>query len=196
MTALKGIKAKTKDVNGKDIYLAGGLESHVGYHAKYVPNATVANGGIGLDLFYEMGEKIFTNIAGSDERVALFSPQLMTNLLKNVEFSKLMAEARTEMRLGVKLKIIETGFGEFGIKIHKGLGMTRPGEGCIVDLNRIRQRVFEPMGWRNIDLLESGQSKADAHTLEEYASYEFRAKKAHMWIYTTSDSTQRGVVEI
>lgn len=196
MTALKGIMNKTKDVNGKDVYLAGGLEGYVGYQARYVPNATVDNGGIGLDMFHEMGEKVFTNIAGSDERAFFCSPQLMTNMLKNVEFSKMMSEARTEMRLGIKFKIIETGFGEFAVKIHKGLGMTRPGEGVVVDVNRIRQRVFDPMGWRDIELLESGQSKADAQTLEEYASYEFRAKKSHLWVYTTNDPGQRGIIEL
>ena len=182
-TALMGIMSKFQDLEGKDIYTAGGLESYVGWNLKYNPTLAAGSGGIGMNMFIELGEAVFTSIAGSDSRIFFMSPQLMTSLLKNIDFQKMMSEAKTELIYGLRCKQIETGFGLLNIRLHKGLGLTRPGQGCITDLSRIKMRVFDPIHWRDIDLLGSGQSKVDAWTLEERTTFEFRAKASHAWVY-------------
>jgi hypothetical protein len=195
-TALMGIKSTFKNLEGKDIYMAGGLESYVGWHLKYVPNAAGTAGGLDINRFFELGEAVFTNIAGSDSRVFFVSPQLMTSLLKNVEFQKMMRESKTNMVYGLRCSEIDTGHGLLNIRTHRGLGKCRPGQGAVVDLNRIKMRVFDSMHWRDVELLKSGQSKADAWTLEERTTYEFRAKSSHAWIYPVVNAAQAGVVEL
>ena len=184
-TALMGVKDRIQNLNGGYIYTAGGLENYVGWHLYYNPKSA---GGTGLDMsmFFELGEAVFTSIAGSDSRVLFMSPQLMTEFLKCVEFQKMMSESKTELVYGLRCNQIDTGFGLFNIRLHKGLGRTRAGQGCVVDLSRIKMRVFDPMHWRDIELLKSGQSKADAWTLEERTTFEFRAKASHAWIYPTT----------
>jgi len=91
----------------------------------------------------------------------------------------------TVTKYGFQVHEIETGHGVLYLKVHRGLRSGgRDAEGCIVDMNRIRLRTFAPMAWREVDLLTSGQSKANAHVLEERSCCEFRVPDAHMWIYT------------
>jgi hypothetical protein len=195
-TLLMGIKSKFQNQEGKDIYTAGGLENYVGWHLKYVPNAAGSAGGLDIYKFFELGEAVFTNIAGSDSRVFFMSPQLMTQFLKSIEFQKMVAESKTNLVHGLRCNEIDTGFGLFNIRLHKGLGLTRKGEGCVVDLSRIRMRAFDSMHWRDIDLLGSGQSKAEAWTLEERVTAEFRAKATHAWVYPVKNSSEAGIVEL
>jgi hypothetical protein len=193
-TALMGIKEKLTNLDGLDIYTAGGLESYVGWKLLYNP---ISAGGTGLNMgmFFDLGQAVFTSIAGSDSRVFFMSPQLMTEFLKCVDFQKMMSESKTELIYGLRCNQIETGFGLLNIRLHKGLGLSRPGQGCVVDLTRIKMRTFDPMHWRDIDLLGSGQSKADAWTLEERTTFEFRAKASHAWVYQANGSTT-GIFEI
>jgi hypothetical protein len=193
MTALTGIKQKSANLKGNDVYLAGGLENYVGWKMLYNP---VKTGGAGLNMgmFFDLGEAVFTSISGSDSRVFFMSPQLMTEYLKIIEFRKAMAEAKTELIYGLRCNQIETGFGLLNIRVHKGLGLNRPGQGCITDLSRMKMRVFDPMHWREIDLLGSGQSKVDAWALEERTTFEFRAKASHAWVYPTAGTP--GIISI
>ena len=196
-TALMGIKSKFVNTDGKDVYTAGGLEQYVGWHLKYVPNAAGgATGGLDMNKFFELGEGVFTTIAGSDSRVFFMSSQLMTAFLKNVDFQKMVREAKTKIIYGLQCDQIDSGFGLFNIRLHKGLSLCRKGQGAVVDLSRIKMRVFDPMHWRDIDLLTSGQSKADAQALEERTTYEFRAKTSHAWIYPVANATDSGLVEL
>ena len=194
-TALFGIKSKSQNLEGKDIYTAGGLETYVGWHLKYNPALAAGSGGIDMGMFFGLGEAVFTTVAGSDSRIFFMSPQLMTAFLKNIEFQKMMSEAKTEVVYGLKCRQIETGFGLLNIRLHKGLGLCRPGQGAVVDLSRARMRVFEAMKWREIDLISSGISKAEAWALEERTTFEYRAKASHAWIYPVP-SGATGVVEL
>jgi hypothetical protein len=193
-TALMGIKSKFQDTDGRDIYTAGGLENYVGWHLKYIPTSA-GGAGLNMGMFFDLGEAVFTNISGSDSRVFFMSPQLMTEFLKSVDFQKIMTESKTKLVYGLQCNEIDTGFGKFNIRLHKGLGLCRKGQGCVVDLSRIKMRTFDPMHWRDIDLLGSGQSKADAWTLEERTTFEFRAKASHAWVYSVA-SGATGVIEL
>ena len=195
-TALMGIKSKTTDKEGQDVYTAGGLENYVGWHLKYVPDAAGNAGGLDMNKFIEIGEAVFTNVAGSDSRVFFMSPQLMTAFLKNIAFRKMVEQAKTEIVYGIRCKQIETGHGLLNIRSHKGLGLSRRGQGAIVDLSRIRQRPFNPLGWRDVELAKSGQKLADAWVLEERSSFEFRAATTHAWVYPVLNASEAGVVEL
>jgi hypothetical protein len=195
-TVLFGIKKRTENINGDTVFAAGGLENYVGWNMKYVPMVDETQGGLGLDLINEMGEKLFASISGSNERVMFYSPAFMRSLLKNIEFKKIMAEAETKLVYGIECKRINTGFGFLNLTLHKGFSGDRAGQAAIVDLERVRMRYYMKMRWRQVDLIGSGQSLAEAQVLEERACAEFRSYPSHMWIYPTTDPSKVGVFSV
>lgn len=197
MTALTGIKSKTTDSEDKAVLTAGGLENYVGWNMNYVPGANNAGGGIDNKMIIKLGESIFASIAGSDSKLFCPSPQLMTEFLNVIEFNKMMSEAKTKLVYGIECSEIQTGFGKLNIKVHRGLGLSRPGEGFITDLENVRLKVFDPpMRWRPVNLYESGQSKADAWVLEERSALEVRVAATHAWVYPVANSGNAGIIKV
>ena len=187
-THLLGIRDDVIDPTDTDrkVYLAGGYEFFTKTKAYYVPDATEANGGLGLQLWNLIGKEVFTT-NGSPERVCLFEPTFMVQLLKTIEMQKMMDAAQTEIFYGVKCKKVETGFGVIYLGMSHALTKAnRIGEAVVIDVKKCRLKYFQKMQWKEIKLEESGQSKANAWRLEERSCCEFFNVKTGLWIYPVS----------
>jgi hypothetical protein len=185
LTALVGKKARKRNLlTGKEILFSDGLENFVGWRAMYVPGATVGNGELSEGLFNIIGESVFTNVNGSDERFMFYDPAFMTELLRTTNITRYIEAGQTKTKYGFRVTEIETGFGILNLVPHRGLRFAgRKGQAVITDITKIRRRVFDPLHWREVELFKSGQSKATAWDLEERATIEVRVNDAHCWIY-------------
>lgn len=184
-THLLGIRDAVTDPTDTDrtVYLAGGFEYFKKTSAYYVPDATEANGGLGLLLWNLIGKEVFTT-NGSPERVCFFEPEFMVQLLKNAEFQKQMDASTTEIFLGVKCRKVETGFGVIYLAMSHALTKAnRIGEAVVIDVKKCRLKYFQKMQWKEIKLEDSGQSKANAWRLEERSCCEFFNVQTGLWIY-------------
>lgn len=184
-TALLGIRDEVIDPTNTDrtVYLSGGYEYFTKTKAYYVPDATEANGGLGLELWNLIGKEVFTT-NGSSERVLFYEPTFMVQMLKRIEMQKMMDAAQTEIFWGVKCKKVETGFGPVYLAMSHALTKAnRIGEAAVVDVKKCRLRYFQKMQWKEIKLEDSGQSKANAWRLEERSCCEFFNVKTGLWVY-------------
>lgn len=184
-TALLGIRDEVTDPTNTDrtVYLSGGYEYFTKTKAYYVPDATEANGGLGLELWNLIGKEVFTT-NGSSERVLVYEPTFMVQMLKRIEMQKMMDAAQTEIFWGVKCKKVETGFGVVYLAMSHALTKAnRIGEAAVIDVKKCRLRYFQKMQWKEIKLEDSGQSKANAWRLEERSCCEFFNVKTGLWIY-------------
>lgn len=184
-TALLGIRDEVIDPTNTDrtVYLSGGYEYFTKTKAYYVPDATEANGGLGLELWNLIGKEVFTT-NGSPERVMFYEPTFMVQMLKRIEMQKMMDAAQTEIFWGVKCRKVETGFGPVYLAMSHALTKAnRIGEAVVMDVKKCRLKYFQKMQWKEIKLEDSGQSKANAWRLEERSCCEFFNVKTGLWVY-------------
>lgn len=192
MTSLIGKKSITTNAAGSEVYTASGLEEYVGWNASYYASASTGDKGkLDLEWFNRLGDAVFSNVNSSEERYLFCSSQFYINLLKNVDIQKMVNAGETLVKHGISVRQVDTGFGILNIKVHKGLSIYRPGEACVVDASRSVYRHFAKegkMSWKQLNLRDSGQAKADVWVLSERSCPQFRVKPAHAWIYESASS--------
>lgn len=198
---LIGKRAKLIDPDNTNrvILMAGGIEQFVGLNFFYNYNdLTGTSGGLNENLFAEWGEAL-TDVNGSNEKFFFVSPGLMTQLIKIRNVQRQIDASKTKIKYGFRVTEIDTGFNILNLALHKGLKQCgRNYEGVIVDSQNIRTVVFDPMHWRDLDLLTSGQSKVNARILEERSTIEIVNPKSHAWVYGIASTPNPGgaVVEV
>ncbi len=171
-----GVRKKIFDVEGNDWkYLSGGAVRFAGQALTFdktedIDNATWTN----------WTKKLFTGNAGSDRRYAFLGSDLIERLHNVDMVSKQIDGTSTEVVFGITFRRIETNFGIIMLKHHPLFNSYGYSDGGIVlDLNNVRKRVFEPMKVRKLDLISSGEKKANAYVLEETFGLEFRYPDTH-----------------
>ena len=175
-TSLFGVRKKIFDPEGEDWkYLSGGAARYSGHALSYDPLDPITN-----VIFTNWTKKLFTHNAGSDTRYAFIGSDLMEKFAEDPIVGKFMDAASTEVVFGITYRKIETNFGILMLKHHPLFdyyGWAK--NGLVLDLNNVRKRVFEPMRVRKLDLMSSGEKKANAYVLEETFGLEFRYPDTH-----------------
>jgi len=193
----KRAKLVDPDNTSRVILMSGGLEQFVGLNFYYNINDTTGlSGGLDESLFAEWGEAL-TDVTSGNDKYMFVTPGLMKQLLTIRNVQRQIDATKSQIKYGFRVNQIDTGFCTLNLVIHKGLKQCgRNYEGFIVDEQNIRMRVFDPMHWRDLDLLKSGQSKVNARILEERSTIEVVNPKSHAWIYGMTTTPSDSIVEL
>lgn len=166
----------TIDGNGKPVYTATGAWHQIETSLKYSGEITAAD-------WASYGRMIFSENNGSETRLLLPGADFMVMMLKNADFAKQMLEKSTELVLGVKVKRIETGFGELlvapGAPLFRGYHSKCA---MVLDLANITRETFVPMHEKELDLETPGIARAKAVRLNEISSIYLQNLPTHFKI--------------
>lgn len=129
----------------------------------------------------EMCEDIFAGNNGSEERLFIYGPEVATMMANSAVWQKRMDAAKTEVKWGVKWKLIETNFGTLRGVMQPGFGLLGGYSKCalVVDPANIRRVEQVPLTSRNLDLLSAGISNSKDVVLEEAYTLEVTNPKTH-----------------
>lgn len=132
----------------------------------------------------EACEDIFAGNNGSEERVFIYGPEVATMMANSTVWQKYMDAAKTEVKWGVKWKLIETNFGTLRGVMQPGFGLLGGYSKCavVVDPANIRRVEQVPLNSRSLDLRSAGISNSNDVVLEEAFTLEVTNPKTHAFI--------------
>lgn len=132
----------------------------------------------------EMCEDIFAGNNGSSERVFIYGPEVATMMANSKAWQKRMDAAKTEVKWGVKWKLIETNFGTLRGVMQPAFGLVGGYSKCaiVIDPANIRRVEQVPLTSRNLDLKSAGISNSTDVVLEEAWTLEVTNPKTHAFI--------------
>lgn len=164
------------DKDNKPVYTATGA-----WHQ--IENVLEYNDKISTADWASYGRMIFSENNGSETRLLLPGADFMVMMLQNADFAKQMLEKSTELVLGVKVKRIETGFGELLVAPGAPLFRGYYSKGAMVlDLAHITRETFVPMHEKELDLETPGIARAKAVRLNEISSIYLQNLPTHFKI--------------
>lgn len=129
----------------------------------------------------EMCEDIFAGNNGSEERLFIYGPEVATMMANSKVWQKRMDAAKTEVKWGVKWKLIETNFGTLRGVMQPGFGLLGDYSKCalVIDPANIRRVEQVALNSRNLDLRSAGISNSNDVVLEEAYTLEVTNPKTH-----------------
>jgi hypothetical protein len=174
-TSLFGVRRKVFDPIDND------YKYHTGGIIRFVDNKIEIPGGDVTDAtFANWTKRIFVGNAGSDRRYMFIGSDLNERLSKVPHISKQIDGKSTEVVYGITFNKIETNFGVLLMRHHQLFNYHGfANRAIVVDMNNIRKRVYESMGVRKLDLMITGEKKANAFVLEETFGLEIRYPGTH-----------------
>ena len=164
LTSLFGTKYKYTDSAGKMRWMSGGITRYITNKTEYDPN-----NGVDDAWFNTLAKDTFSGNNGSDTRILFASPDFMEVLMNAPTVTKQIEAKATEIVHGVRFNRIETAFGNFLVKMHKGL-MYLPDysdRAIILDMNYIEKKELKPLTTTHLELKKTGISNSDAILLDE-----------------------------
>lgn len=175
---LFGARSKKFDtVKNADIYSMAGVEKFIGEGDTYV------KGSIDNNKWIDLSERAFAANAGSESRLLIGGKKFISSVLKVPSVQKQLESKQTELVLGVRVNKIETNFGQFYLKHHKGFDeMGRIHDAFALDMNHICDRILEPMQETDLELDKTGVRRVDATRLLETCTIQARYPDTHMQI--------------
>lgn len=179
LSYLFGYKAKFYDVTlSKERYTTGGITRYVTKALEYGTGGTDRT--IDNSTFVDWTKSIFTGNSGSDTRLLFGGDGLSANMLKVDTVLKQLEAKSTEVKWGLTFNKIETNFGTLLYKHHPLFDYAGWGDkGLVLDMNYIEKHVFTPMQLTKLDLITSGQRRADATVLMEISGIITRYPDTH-----------------
>lgn len=169
MTSLFGSRGKivVPTVNGNQLrYFSGGITRSINSAKVYsLTGADVIN-----DAWVNaLAKETFSGNTGSDTRILFASPSLLEAFQNAPTIAKQIENNKSEFQYGVWFKRIETTFGNFLLKQHKGFQYvpTWADRGVILDVNYIEKHVLKPLEVRHLDQKTAGISNTDAIVMDE-----------------------------
>lgn len=132
----------------------------------------------------EACEDIFAGNNGSEERLFIYGPEVATLMANSSVWQKRMDAAKTEVKWGVKWKLIETNFGTLRGVMQPGFGLLGDYSKCavVVDPANIRRVEQVALRSRNLDLQGAGIRNSKDVLLEEAWTLEVTNPQTHAFI--------------
>lgn len=132
----------------------------------------------------EMCEDAFAGNNGSEERLFIYGPEVATMMANSKAWQKRMDAAKTEVKWGVKWKLIETNFGTLRGVMQPAFGLLGGYSKCavIIDPANIRRVEQVALNSRNLDLKSAGISNSNDVVLEEAFTLEVTNPKTHAFV--------------
>lgn len=129
-------------------------------------------------------EDVFAGNNGSEERLFIYGPEVATMMANSAVWQKRMDAAKTEVKWGVKWKLIETNFGTLRGIMQPGFGLLGGYSKCalIIDPANIRRVEQVPLNARNLDLKAAGLRNSEDIVLEEAWTLEVTNPKTHAFV--------------
>jgi hypothetical protein len=129
-------------------------------------------------------EEAFAGNNGSEERVFIYGPEVATMMANSATWQKRMDAAKTEVKWGVKWKLIETNFGTLRGVMQPGFGLLGDYSKCavIVDPANIRRIEQVSLTSRSLDLKSAGVRNSNDVVLEESTTLEVTNPKTHAFL--------------
>ncbi len=174
-SGLSSVRGETYDPEANNVKITqDGIIRQIKKELQWSP------GGLNDHAFQEWGRAIFDDTFGSDQKVLFTTGEFLSALGSIPTVKKQMEAKESELVLGVRTKRIETNFGEFLIVRHKALDYVGLEGGALsLDMEYVDKYIFEPMGFKNINLEESGQSRENVTRLLENSCYALKNIGAH-----------------
>lgn len=166
----------------EDIYYAEGV-----YHQLTKQLDWTTAGGITNNMWIDWCNTLFADNAGATDRYVMAGRNLIAAISKIPDVQKQLDGRETEIVAGVKLKMVETMFGDLYIKHDKVFDvMGHTDDGVALDLTQIRKRSFMPLTSRQLKLREAGIENTNATLIEEIMCLETRYLATHARIKRTA----------
>jgi hypothetical protein len=129
-------------------------------------------------------EEVFAGNNGSEERLFIYGPEVATMMANSAVWQKRMDAAKTDVKWGVKWKLIETNFGTLRGVMQPGFGLLGDYNRCavVVDPANIRRIEQVPLTSRNLDLRAAGRRNSNDVVLEEATTLEVTNPKTHAFL--------------
>lgn len=178
-----GIKSKTLSLkDGEYVYSQDGIFYQTTSQLEYTTASGITN-----DRWIDWSKDVFSDNRGSQQRLIFAGNNLMADILKIDLVQKQLGEKSVEIVPGLKIKRIETSFGELLLFHHKLFDqMGYNNDGLVVDMANIKKRTFQPMKKEELDLAKSGQKYVDAQLVSEIHCLETRYLATHFKIKKTA----------
>lgn len=162
-TSLFGYGMKRYDPVGEDYkYFSNGA-------LRYITNVkSVSASGFDNSSWVDIAKDAFSDNNGSDMRVIFAGSGARATFAKAPTITKQMEQRDVEVKWGIRFNRVETDFGTFLVKLHKGLdkvGWTN--NAFILDMANIQRHVFKPLATKNIDFDKIGTRKSTANIIDE-----------------------------
>lgn len=184
LTTLLGTRGHIYDPQtGKFKYFSGGLQYFATQKAVTYSLGNTTTDVFSANKFIDIAEYMFADTNGSSSRVWLAGSKQLAAMMKVPTIAKQVEAGNTEIKFGVKFNVIDTAFGQFYLKLHKGLNLVGHSyDGFILDPTKIRRRELLPLNWKELKLEDAGISKVKAWRLEETFACEFRNPGCHAMV--------------
>ena len=177
-----GVKSKRFSKKDNDwVYTAEGIYWQLATNLDYTGAS-----GIDNNRWIDWTKTLFSDNAGSTDRVLFAGSGLTAEILKIPLVQKQLDAQSVEVVPGLKIKVIETNFGNIMIYHHKGFDtMGHTDDGMVVDMTNIKKRPFQPMKVTELELRKSGQRNVRARLIDEIFCLETRYLGTHARIRKT-----------
>lgn len=171
-----GQRSKTFSKKENDfIYTAEGTFHQLENNLVYT-----AASGINNNRWIDWTKELFSDDAGSTDRVLFGGRNLIAEILKIPMVEKQLDSKSVEIVPGLKVQRVETSFGTILIYHHKLFDQVgHENDGMILDMTNIKKRTFLPMTSSKLELKKSGQRNVDARLIEEIVCLETRYLGTH-----------------
>jgi hypothetical protein len=182
-SSIFGVKSKTFSLkDNEDVYTQQGV-----FHEDIGQLEYTTASGIDNNRWIDWTKDIFSDNSGSKDRILFGGRNMIAEILKIDMVQKQLDAKAVEIVPGLKIKSVETSFGNLLIYHHKLFDqLDYLDDGLVLDMTNIKRRPFQALKKEALELAKSGQKYVDAYLISEISCIETRYLGTHFRIKKTA----------